>query len=64
MDDVVGWVLDVSLSKQETYAILGYFVPHDWSTWLLFLNPPLKFEFDMVKNAADMWVLDVSLFEQ
>jgi hypothetical protein len=29
MDAVVGWVLDVSLSEQETCTMLSYFVPYD-----------------------------------
>jgi hypothetical protein len=31
--------------------------------WILFSNPPLKFELDKVEDVVDVWVRDVRIFE-
>jgi hypothetical protein len=63
--DVAGrWVLDVSLSGQETCARLSYFLPHDWWLLRLFLNPPVKFESVKVEDAANIVGPNVRLSEQ
>jgi hypothetical protein len=57
MDAIGAWVLDIRLSKQETCAMLSYFLPRDWWLLHLFSNLPIKFESVKVEGAADMWVL-------
>jgi hypothetical protein len=34
------------------------------ATWLLFFNPPVKFDLIRLRDTADWWVLDVRLSEQ
>jgi hypothetical protein len=108
MDAFVGWVLDVKLSEQETCVTLSYFLQrhcwllgcsfrtHPWNLnfqrsrtlltcgspssdslnnkrvlsggyWILFLNPPLKFNLDKVEGRCwrvvprcqNLWIIRV-----
>jgi hypothetical protein len=49
-DAADGWAADARLFEKES--------------WLLFLNPHVKFELVKVKDAADRWVPNVRLSEQ
>jgi hypothetical protein len=51
------------LTRNLCYIIL-FCLSWLMATWLLFLNPHVKFELVKVENAADRWVLGVGLFEQ
>jgi hypothetical protein len=42
---------------------LSYFLPRDWWILCLFSNPPMKFEFVKIEDAADIVGPKVRLFE-